>query len=102
MVSSLNYEGTEFPVSRKYYCKIEKQNNTCINVFCSQNRLNYPIYVSGKKFSDCMDLLLIFEENKSHDVYIKDFNKFMFDKTKNKNKKYFLNVVCSLLVEKNF
>ena len=36
-----------------------------------------------------MDLLLIFNENKSHYVYIKDFNKLMFNKTKNKNKKYF-------------
>ena len=36
-----------------------------------------------------MDLLLIFDENKSHYVYIKDFNRFMFNKRKNKNKKYF-------------
>ena len=36
-----------------------------------------------------MDLLLIFDENKSHYVYIKDFNRLMFNKTKNKNKKYF-------------
>ena len=35
-----------------------------------------------------MDLLLISHKNKSH-VYIKDFNRFMFNKTKNKNKKYF-------------
>ena len=38
-----------------------------------------------------MDLLLIFEENKSHYLYIKDFNRLMFNKTKNKNKKYFCN-----------
>ena len=36
-----------------------------------------------------MDLLLIFDKNKSHYVYIKDFNRLMFNKTKNKNKKYF-------------
>ena len=36
-----------------------------------------------------MDLLLIFDENKSHYVYIKDFSRFMFSKTKNKNKKNF-------------
>ena len=36
-----------------------------------------------------MDLLLISDENKSHHVYIKNFNKFMCKKTKNKNKKYF-------------
>ena len=36
-----------------------------------------------------MDLLLITDENKSHYVYIKDFNRFMCNKTKNKIKKYF-------------
>ena len=36
-----------------------------------------------------MDLLLIIDEHKSHYVYIKDFNRFMCNKTKNKNKKPF-------------
>ena len=36
-----------------------------------------------------MDLLLVTDENKSHYVYIKDFDRFMFHKTKNKNIKYF-------------
>ena len=36
-----------------------------------------------------MELLLIFDESKSHYVYIKDFKRLMFNKTKNKNKKYF-------------
>ena len=34
-----------------------------------------------------MDLLLITDENKSRYAYIKDFNKFMCNKTKNKKKK---------------
>ena len=45
LVNSLNYEGIEFPVSRKGYCKIEKQNNICINVFCYENGLTYQFYV---------------------------------------------------------
>ena len=36
-----------------------------------------------------MDLLLVTDGDKLHYVYIKDFNTFMFHKTKNKNKKYF-------------
>ena len=32
---------------------------------------------------------MITEENKSHYVYIKDFTRFMCNKTKNKNKKHF-------------
>ena len=36
-----------------------------------------------------MDSLLAIDGNKSHYVYIKDFDRFMFHKTKNKNKRYF-------------
>ena len=86
LANSLNYEGIEFPVSKKDYCKIEKQSNIFINVFRYENGLTYPIDVSGEKLTDCMDLLLIFDENKSYYVYIQEFNRFMFDKTKNKNK----------------
>ena len=35
-----------------------------------------------------MDLLLLTDDDKSHSVYIKDFNRFMFNKTRNKNKKW--------------
>ena len=36
-----------------------------------------------------MDLLLVINENKSHCVYMKDFDRIMFHKKKHKNKKYF-------------
>ena len=36
-----------------------------------------------------MDLLLLIDEDKSHYVHIKDFNRFLFQKTKTKNKKWF-------------
>ena len=36
-----------------------------------------------------MDLLLLIEDHKSYYVYVKDFNRFMFHKTKHKNKKWF-------------
>ena len=58
-------------------------------MFCYENKLTYPVYLSDQKFKDCVDLLLISDENKSHYVYIKDFDRFMFNKTKNKNKKIF-------------
>ena len=58
-------------------------------MFYYENKISFPLHISSKKFNDCMDLLLIFDENKSHYVYIKDFNRLMFNKTKNKNKKYF-------------
>ena len=77
MVNDLDYEGIEFPVSKKDYCKIEQKNNICSNVFCSGNNLVYPANVSDQKFEDHMDLLLATDKNKSHYVYVKDFNSFM-------------------------
>ena len=37
MVNNFDYEGIEFPVSKKDLSKIEKKNNICINVFCYEN-----------------------------------------------------------------
>ena len=70
----------------KDFSKIEVKSNICINVFGYENELVFPIYVSAQKFEDSMDLLLIIDDDKSHYVYIKDFNRFLFNKTKNKNK----------------
>ena len=60
-----------------------------INVLGYDNRLIFPIHISDQKFEDSIDLLLLIDNDKSHYVYIKDFNKFMFHKTKNKDKKWF-------------
>ena len=81
-----------FPISKKDYCKIEEQNKTCINVFCYENEVVYPVYLSDQKFRDSMDLSLISDNFKCHYVYIKDFERFMFNKTKYKSKKYFCKI----------
>ena len=88
-VKNLDYSGIEFPVTTKHYNKIEKQNNININVFGYENRQPYPIYVSKEKYEDCINLLLITEEKNKHYVLIKDFNSFMFNKTKHKERKHF-------------
>ena len=69
--------------------KIEKKNNICINVFCYKNKLTFPIHVSNQIFENSIDLLLITDGDKLHYVCIKDFDRFMFHKTKNKNKNFF-------------
>ena len=53
-------------------------------MFGYEDELVYPIFISKQKFEDSMDLLLLYEDDKSHYVYIKDFNTFIFHKTKNK------------------
>ena len=65
------------------------QNKIFIKVFCYENKLVSPVYLSDQKFSDDIDLLLISNEFKSHYMYIKNFDRIMFNKAKNKNKKYF-------------
>ena len=56
-------------------------------MFGYENELVFPIYVSDQKFKDSVDLLLLIDTDKSHYMYIKKFDRFMFHKRKNKNKK---------------
>ena len=88
-------------MQEKDFNKIEVQNNICINVFGYEDQLVYPIFISKQTFQDSMDLLLLSEDNKSHYVYIKDFNTFMFHKTKNKNIKWFCKSCLQCFSSKN-
>ena len=51
-------------------------------MFGYEDELVFPNCISEQKFEDSMDLLLLFEDDKSHYVYMKDFHTFMFHKTK--------------------
>ena len=59
----------------------------CINVFGYENRFAFPIYILGQKIKDSMDFLLLIDNDKSHYVYLKCFDRFMFHKAKYKKKK---------------
>ena len=76
------------------------KNNICINVFGYENKLVFPIYVSDQKSEDSMDLLLLIDDDKSHYVYIKDFDRLCFTKQKLKTKNGLAEVVYSVLVIK--
>ena len=99
-ISNLDYDGIEFPVQEKDFSKIEVKNNICINVFGYENELVFPIYVSDQKFEDSMILLLLNNDDKSHYVCIKNFDRFTFRKTRNKTKNGFVEVVYSALAAK--
>ena len=77
IAEKLDYDGIEFPVKGKDFDKIEIKSNICINMFGYENGLVFPIYVSSQKFEDSMDLLLLIDGDRSHYVYIKDFNRFV-------------------------
>ena len=87
-------------MQEKDFNKIEVKNNICINVFGYENKLVFPIYISDQKCEDSMDSLLLIDNDKSHYVYIKEFDRFMFHKTKSKNKNGFVKGVYSVLVAK--
>ena len=89
LIGELNYEGIEFPVSQKQYNKTETQNSIRINVFGCEKEQPFPIHISKEKFEDQMNLLLITENEMKHYVLIKDFNVFMYNQTKYKEKKHF-------------
>ena len=88
-IEKLDYSGVEFPVNVKHYNKIEKQNSININVFGYEDKQPYPIYVSKEKYEDHMELLLVTKDENKHYVLIKDFNKFMYNQTKHKERKHF-------------
>ena len=67
------------------------KNNICINVFCYEDTLTYPIHISEQKFENSMDLLLISYQY----MYITDL---CFVKQKEKN--IFAKVVYSVLIVK--
>ena len=87
-------------MQEKDFNKIEVKSNISINVFRYENRLVFPIYISDQKFEDSMDLQLLIDNDKSHYRYIKDFDRFMFHKTKNKSKNGFVKVIYRVLVAK--
>ena len=58
-----------------------------INVFSYENKV-YPLYISKKSYDQTLNLLLITEKSKSQYVFIKDFNRLMFSRTKHKDKEH--------------
>ena len=89
MINELNYDGINFPLSQKHYSKVEKQNSIRINVFDYEDGQPFPIHISKETFEDQMNLLLITKDEKKHYVLIKDFNAFMYNQSKHKERKHF-------------
>ena len=88
IAANLNYSGIMFPLDINDYEKIEDRFQIQVNVFGYENKV-YPLYISKKSYNQTLNLLLIIEKDKSHYVFIKDFNRLMFSKIKHKDKKHF-------------
>ena len=90
IAATLDYRGINFPMKARDYEIVEERFNINVNVFGYQNKV-FPLYVSKKSNEQVLNVLLISNEEKSHYVFIKDFNRLMYSevKTKNQHKKHF-------------
>ena len=80
---------------------LKKKNNICINFFGYEDQLVFLKYISDQKFENSVNLLFVTDGDKSHYVYINNFDRFMFHKTKNKNKKWFCRSCLQCFSNKN-
>ena len=92
----LDFSGISFPVTIIDINRIERQNKININLFGynTEKKSVYPIRISEENYDDHIELLYIEGKNElgeetTHYVYIKDFNRLMFNFTKYKGKKHF-------------
>ena len=69
--------------------KTENQNNVNIYAFGYEEKQAFPIYESKEKFEYEVNLSLMTDGENKHYVLIKDFNMFMYHKTKHRQRKHF-------------
>ena len=73
----LNYSATEFPIKEKHYPLIERRFNVNLNVFYYEKRV-YSLYISQQNNEQVLNIIFISDGEKSHYVFIKDFNSLMY------------------------
>ena len=77
-----NFDGIDAPTPINQIERVETQNEMAINVFGSEHKVMVPYRLSEQPASIArIILLLIYEEPKSHYVWIKDLNRFLYDQT---------------------
>ena len=88
VITDLDYIGFDFPVSKTILARLNEKIIFALMYFIM--KMIWLILLCIKwKFESYMNLLLITNENKSHYAHFKDFNIFMCNRIKNKNKKHF-------------
>ena len=95
-----DYDEIEFLVRENDFAKIGKGNNICINVFCYEDGLVFPKYISDQKFETSMDLLFVTDGDKLYYVYIKTLAELYITKQRIKTRNGFVEAVYSVLVIK--
>ena len=88
ITASLNYSDIAFPLDINDYEKIEDRFQMQVDVSGYENK-DYPLYIPKKFYDQMLNLLLITEKDILHYLFIKDFNRLMFSRTKHKDKKHY-------------
>ena len=72
-----------------------------INIFGYSNKSVFTIRISKENYDDHMELLYIKEKGTAnHYVYIKDFNRLMYNFTKHKERKHFFYALSAMFLFK--
>ena len=101
IASTLDYQGINFPMKVGDYEIVEEKFNINVNVFGYENKV-FPLYVSNKSNEQVLNVLLIRNGEKSHYVFIKDFNRLMYSKAEHKEKNPFVCHVYKILQLKKY
>ena len=101
IAANLNYSDIVFPLDINDYEKIEDRFQMQVNVFGYDNKV-YPLYISKKSYNQTLNLLLIIEKDISYYVFIKDFNRLIFQKQNIKIKNTFVCHVYKILVLRKY
>ena len=88
IAETLDYRDINFPIKARDYEIAEERFNINVNIFGYENKV-FPLYVSKKSNEQVLNALLVSNEEKSHYVFIKDFNRLMYSKTKHKDRKHY-------------
>ena len=83
IASTLDYSGIDFLMKTHDYKLVEERFEMNVNVFCYENKI-YPIYISKES-----------DTEKSHYIFITNFDRLMYSKTRTKNQhKTFFYMAC--------
>ena len=70
-------------------------------MFLAMKIRSTPYIFQKKSHTQALNLLLITQENKSHYVFIKDFNRLMYSKTKDQHKNIITGLAYKVSLKKN-
>ena len=101
IAANSNYSDIVFLLDINDYEKIEDRFQMQVNVFGYENKPG-PLHISKKSYNQTLNLLLITEKDKLHYVFIRNFNRLMFSRTKHKVKKYYCILVYKVLLQKKY